>query len=135
MIKRVLNQRRWAGILVFLLAGTPSSGFACDSSEAKRQPEATSESPPGKRAIQNEEPEDKEKQDKERGSPKRLRVYWDEGPRLTGLWGELVMRFGTEIQNDRYYTSFGRVMNNVIWSKREGAEAVWIFQIRLQVQI
>jgi phosphate-selective porin OprO/OprP len=34
-----------------------------------------------------------------------------------------------------YFTSYGRLMSNVIWSKREGAEAVWIFQIRLQVQI
>ena len=30
-----------------------------------------------------------------------------------------------------YVTSYGRVMSNVIWSKLEGAEAVWIFQLRL----
>jgi phosphate-selective porin OprO/OprP len=99
----MLNQRRWAGILVFLLAGPPISGFAGDSSEAKRQTGAPSQSP-GKRAIQNEEPEDKKEQDKEEGrnpeASKRWSVYWDEGPRLAALWGQLEMRLGAEVQND-----------------------------------
>jgi phosphate-selective porin OprO/OprP len=34
-----------------------------------------------------------------------------------------------------YLTYYSRVMSNVIWSKREGAEAVWIFQVRLQLDI
>lgn len=34
-----------------------------------------------------------------------------------------------------YPTYYSRVMSNVIWSQREGAEAVWIFQIRLQLDI
>jgi phosphate-selective porin OprO/OprP len=99
----MLNRRRWAGILVFLLAGLPSSGFTCESLQAKRQAGAASESP-GKGATQKEEPEGKKEQDKEEGrkpeAPKRWRVYWDEGPRLTSLWGQLEMSFGAEVQND-----------------------------------
>jgi phosphate-selective porin OprO/OprP len=32
-----------------------------------------------------------------------------------------------------YLSRYSRIMTNVIWSKRTGAEAVWIFQVRLQL--